>query len=116
MIQKESVLKVIDNTGVGFVKCFTMYKCGSFASIGDLIKVSVLTTKPTSKVTKGTVCKAVVVRTKNKLIRSDRSSIAFNENAVVLLNDKNEPIGTRIKGVVPREISSNLRAMALGVI
>lgn len=115
MIVKQSVLRVIDNSGAKAVRCFMVYK-KRYASIGTIIKVSVLKASPTSKIKKGSVCKAIVVRTKKVFIRDDRSSLVFSSNDVVLLNDKLEVIATRVKGVVPKEISSNIKTIAEGVI
>lgn len=116
MIYKETILDVIDNTGIKKVKCFNIYKCGMYAQIGDIIRVAIRDNIPTSKVNLDQTYKAVIVRTKNKYIRSDNSAVSFSHNAVVLLNDKNDPMGTRIKGVVPKELSANVRALAEGVV
>lgn len=115
MINKQTVLRVIDNSGAKLVRCFMVYK-KRYASIGSVIKVSVLKASPTSKIKKGSVCKAVVVRTKKVFIRKDRSSLAFSYNDVVLLNEKLELIATRVKGVVPKELTSNIKTIAEGVI
>jgi len=106
MIQEESRLVVADNTGAKSVKCFRILG-GSrrrFATIGDIIVVSVKSAIPSSAVKKGEVSRAVVVRTKKAVRRKDGSYIRFDDNAAVLLDDKLEPRGTRIFGPVAREL------------
>lgn len=115
MIIKETVVRVIDNSGAKVARCFMVYK-ERYASIGSVIRVSILKSTPTSKVKKGTVWKAIVVRTRQPFTRSDRSSLAFAHNDIVLLNDKLEVIATRVKGVVPRELTSNIKTIAEGVV
>lgn len=106
MIQEESRLVVADNTGAKSVKCFRILGGTKrrYASLGDVIVVSVKTATPTSKVKKGSVVKAVVVRTKKEVRRKDGSYIRFDENACVLLDNKFEMIGNRIFGPVAREL------------
>lgn len=106
MIQSETYLNVADNSGAKTVMCFKVLG-GSrrrYASLGDVIVVTVKDALPTSKVKKGTVTKAVIVRTKRENLRSDGSYIRFDDNAAVLLNNNLEPVGTRIFGPVAREI------------
>src|SRR3990167_3833492 len=106
MIQMQSVLDVADNSGARKVMCIKVLG-GShrrYARIGDVIKVSIKEALPRSKVKKGEVKKAVVVRTKYKVRRPDGSTVSFDGNAVVLLNNSDEPIGTRIFGPVTREL------------
>jgi large subunit ribosomal protein L14 len=106
MIQEESTLIVADNTGAKKVKCFRILG-GSrrkFASVGDVIVCSVKTAIPRSPVKKGEIARAVVVRTKKEIRRRDGSYIRFDENAVVLLDERGEPRGTRIFGPVAREL------------
>ncbi len=106
MIQNESYLNVADNSGARTVMCFKILG-GSrrrYASIGDIIVVAIKDALPTSKVKKGTVAKAVVVRTKKEIRRQDGTYIRFDDNAAVLLNNNLEPIGTRIFGPVAREL------------
>ncbi|AKC60371.1 50S ribosomal protein L14 [Blochmannia endosymbiont of Camponotus (Colobopsis) obliquus] len=107
MIQEQSVLNVADNSGARFVMCIKVLG-GSrrrYAGIGDIIKIAVKEAIPRSKVKKGDVLKAVVVRTKKGLRRLDGSVIRFDSNACVLLHNVNEqPIGTRIFGPVTREL------------
>lgn len=106
MIQAESYLTVADNSGARAVLCFKVLG-GSrrrYASVGDLIVCTVKDALPTSKVKKGTVTKAVVVRTKKEISRPDGSYIRFDDNAAVLLNTNLEPVGTRIFGPVAREL------------
>ncbi|MFZ2898132.1 MAG: 50S ribosomal protein L14 [Saprospiraceae bacterium] len=105
MIQQESRLKVADNSGAKEVLCIRVLG-GShrrYASVGDKIVVSVKDATP-GGVKKGTVSKAVVVRTKKEVRRKDGSYIRFDDNAVVLLNNADEPRGTRIFGPVAREL------------
>ena len=107
MIQMETVLESGDNSGAKRLKCFKVLGGSkkNFASVGDIIVVSIKEAIPQSKVKKGTVHKAVVVRTKKEILRSDGSTIRFDENAAVLLKGKDtEPVGTRIFGPVAREI------------
>ncbi|AKG53174.1 50S ribosomal protein L14 [Dehalogenimonas sp. WBC-2] len=106
MIQPYTRLKAADNTGVKSLMCINVLG-GSRkrrARIGDVIVCSVKRTAPDSAVKQGTVVKAVVVRQVAPLRRTDGSYIKFDENAAVLLNDKNEPRGTRIFGPVAREL------------
>ncbi len=105
MIQQESRLKVADNSGAKEVLCIRVLG-GSFrryASVGDKIVVTVKDASP-GGIKKGTVSKAVVVRTKKEVRRKDGSYIRFDDNAVVLLNNQDEPRGTRIFGPVAREL------------
>jgi large subunit ribosomal protein L14 len=106
MIQMTSVLDVADNSGAKKVYCIKVLG-GSrrrYASIGDIIIVSIREAIPGAKVKKGEVARAVIVRTKKELARSDGSSIRFDGNSAVLINKENEPIGTRIFGPVAREL------------
>ena len=106
MIQEETKLIVADNTGAKRVKCFRILGGSGrrYASVGDIIVVSVKAAVPTSRVKKGTVSKAVVVRTRKEVRRSDGSYIRFEENACVLLDEKLEMVGNRIFGPVAREL------------
>jgi large subunit ribosomal protein L14 len=106
MIRTESRLTVADNSGAKEVLC--MHVLGGtkrrYASVGDKIVVTVKSALPTSQVKKGTVTKAVVVRTTKEVRRKDGSYIRFEDNAAVLLNAQDEPRGTRIFGPVAREL------------
>jgi len=106
MIQMQSVLNVADNTGARSVMCIKVLGGSKrrYASVGDVIKVSVRDAAPRSRVKKGEVYSAVVVRTAKGVRRADGSLIKFDGNAAVLLNNKLEPIGTRIFGPVTREL------------
>jgi len=106
MIQQESRLKVADNSGAREVLCIRVLGNSGqdYAGIGDKIVVTVKDTLPGGAMKKGTVSKAVIVRTKNKLRRKDGSYISFDDNAVVLLNNSDDPRGTRIFGPVAREL------------
>jgi large subunit ribosomal protein L14 len=106
MIQMETVLDVADNTGARAVQCIKVMGGSKrrYASIGDLIKVSVKDAAPRGRVKKGEIYDAVVVRTAKGVRRSDGSLIRFDRNAAVLLTPKLEPIGTRIFGPVTREL------------
>lgn len=106
MIQMETVLQSGDNSGAKRLKCFKVLGGTNrrYASVGDIIVVSLKEVLPGSKTKKGSVQRAVVVRTKKGIQRKDGSSIRFDENACVLINKDNEPIGTRIFGPVAREI------------
>ncbi len=105
MIQQESRLKVADNSGAKEVLCIRVLGGSKrrYASVGDVIVVSVKDASP-GGVKKGTVSKAVIVRTKKEVRRKDGTYIRFDDNAVVLLNDSEEPRGTRIFGPVAREL------------
>ncbi len=106
MIQKETNLVVADNSGAKSVRAFTLYG-GSFkksASIGDVILCAVKDAIPNGKVKKGDVVKAVIVRTKKAINRPDGSTIKFDDNAVVIINDDKAPVGTRVFGPVAREL------------
>ncbi|MES1931199.1 50S ribosomal protein L14 [Salinisphaera shabanensis T35B1] len=106
MIQTESVLNAADNSGARRVQCIKVLG-GShrrYARVGDIIKVSVKDAIPRGRVKKGEVMNAVVVRTRHGVRRNDGSLIRFDNNAAVLLNNNNEPVGTRIFGPVTREL------------
>lgn len=106
MIQVETQLDVADNSGARRIACIKVLGGSKrkYASVGDVIVVSVKDAIPKGKVKKGEVYKAVVVRTAQSIQRMDGSSIRFDKNAAVLLNKQNEPIGTRIFGPVVREL------------
>lgn len=106
MIQTESRLEVADNTGAREVLCIKVLGGSKrrYAGIGDIIKVSVKEATPRGRVKKGEIYNAVVVRTAKGVRRQDGSLIKFDGNAAVLLNNKLEPIGTRIFGPVTREL------------
>ncbi len=106
MVQLRSMLEVADNSGAKKVQCIKVLG-GShkrYARLGDIIVVSVKEALPDSNIKKGTVTKAVVVRTKKEQRRLDGSYIRFDQNAVVLINTEGEPVGTRIFGPVAREL------------
>jgi large subunit ribosomal protein L14 len=106
MIQTETTLKVADNSGAKLLSCIKVIGGSKrrYASVGDVIIVSVKEAIPNSKVSKGSVMRAVIVRTAKELRRSDGSFIKFDDNSAVLINQQNEPIGTRIFGPVAREL------------
>ena len=106
MIQQESRLKVADNSGAKEVLCIRVLGGSKrrYASVGDMIVVTVKAASPGGGVKKGTVTRAVVVRTRKEIRRKDGSYIRFDDNAVVILNDSEEPRGTRIFGPVAREL------------
>jgi len=106
MIQMQSNLDVADNSGARRVMCIKVLG-GShrkYASVGDIIVVSVKDAIPRGRVKKGQVMKAVVVRTATDIRRPDGTVIRFDKNAAVLINNQKEPVGTRIFGPVPREL------------
>ena len=106
MIQVESTLQVADNSGAKKVACIKVLG-GShrrYASVGDIVVVSIKEAIPHSKVKKGDVMKAVIVRTAKEVKREDGTSIRFDRNAAVILNNQGEPVGTRIFGPVVREL------------
>lgn len=106
MIQQESKLKVADNTGAKRVKCFKVLGGSKrrYAHIGDIIVCSVQEADPDGSVKKGDVVKAVIVRTKSYIRRPDGTKIRFDSNSCVIIDDKNNPRGTRIFGPVAREV------------
>ena len=106
MIQQESRLNVADNSGAKEVLCIRVLGNSGqrYAGVGDKIVVSVKDAIPAGGIKKGTVAKAVIVRTTNKLRRKDGSYIRFDDNAVVILNQADEPRGTRIFGPVAHEL------------
>ena len=106
MIQNHTELMVADNTGAKRVECIKVLGGSKrrYAGVGDLIVITVKDAIPKGKVKKGTVHKAVVVRTRKEIFRDDGSKIQFDNNAVVLTDEKGEPIGTRIFGPVTREL------------
>ncbi len=106
MIQVQTELNVADNTGARIVECIKVLGGSKrrYASIGDIIVVSVKDAIPNGKVKKGSVHRAVVVRTKKGILRNDGSKVKFDTNSVVLTDEKGEPIGTRIFGPVTREL------------
>ncbi|MBN2202240.1 50S ribosomal protein L14 [bacterium] len=106
MIQQYTRLNVADNTGAKKVMCIKVLggTRRRYGSLGDIIVVSIKTAVPGGSVKKGEVSKAVVVRTRKEVGRVDGSYVRFDDNAVVLINDQNEPKGTRIFGPVAREL------------
>ena len=106
MIQTETVLNVADNSGARKVLCIKVLGGSKrrYAQIGDVIRVTVKDAIPRGKVRKGEICNALIVRTKKGVRRSDGSLIRFDSNAAVLLDNKREPIGTRVFGPVTREL------------
>ncbi|MGF0540499.1 50S ribosomal protein L14 [Agrobacterium sp. ES01] len=117
MIQMQTNLDVADNSGARRVMCIKVLGGSKrkYASIGDIIVVSVKEAIPRGRVKKGDVMKAVVVRTAKDIRRADGSVIRFDNNAAVLIDNKKEPIGTRIFGPVPRELraKSHMKIISL---
>ncbi len=106
MIQERSILKVADNSGAKIVRCFRILGATRkrYARIGDIIVASVQTAEPRKAVKKKDVVRVLVVRERDRLRRKDGSYISFDDNAVVLVDPKKEPIATRIFGPLPREL------------
>ena len=106
MIQVQTELNVADNTGARIVECIKVLGGSKrrYASVGDSIVVSVKDAIPNGKVKKGSVHKAIIVRTKYSIHRNDGSKVKFDNNAVVITDEKGEPIGTRIFGPVTKEL------------
>ena len=106
MIQMRTILDVADNSGARKIGCIKVLGSSKrkYASLGDVIVVSVKDAIPNSKIKKGDVVRAVVVRTKKGVKRPDGSYIKFDDNSAVLISPQNEPIGTRIFGPVAREL------------
>jgi len=106
MIQMETVLDVADNSGAKRVRCIKVLGGSKrkYATIGDVIVVSVKDAAPNGKVKKGQVARAVIVRTRKEVRRKDGSYIRFDDNSAVLITKENEPVGSRIFGPVAREL------------
>jgi large subunit ribosomal protein L14 len=106
MIQQQTYLNVADNSGAKRIMCIRVLGGSGrrYGTVGDIIVASVKEALPNSKVKEGDVVKAVIVRTKKEVSRSDGTHIRFDENAAVLINQYKEPIGTRIFGPVAREL------------
>jgi len=106
MIQQETFLDVADNSGARRIQCIRVLGTGQqwVGSVGDIIVAAVKDAIPHAGVKKGDVVKAVIVRTKKEINRADGSSIRFDNNAAVLINNQNEPRGTRVFGPVAREL------------
>ena len=106
MIQAETMLDVADNSGARRVQCIKVLGGSKrrYAGVGDIIKISIKEAIPNSRVRKGELFNAVVVRTRHGVRRPDGSLVRFDRNAAVLLNPQNQPIGTRIFGPVTREL------------
>jgi large subunit ribosomal protein L14 len=106
MIQERSILKVADNSGAKIVRCFRILggTRRRYAGVGDIVVASVQSAEPRKAVKKKDVVKVLVVRTKNALRRKDGSYVRFDENAVVLVDAKKEPVATRVFGPLPREL------------
>ena len=108
MIQERSVLKVADNSGAKIVRCFRILggTRHRYAKIGDIIVASVQVAEPRKTIKKKDVVKALVVRSRNATRRADGSYVRFDENAVVLIDAKREPVATRVFGPFPRELKA----------
>jgi len=106
MIQSRTILKVADNSGAREVRCITVlgHTQSRGGGIGDIIVGSIQKRLPTSELGKGKIVKGVIVRMRNRLRREDGSYIRFDDNAIVLINDSSEPLGTRVFGPVAREL------------
>lgn len=106
MIQERSILKVADNSGAKIVRCFRILggTRHRYAKIGDVIVASVQSAEPRKGVKKKDIVRTVLVRSKKAMRRKDGSYVRFDENAVVLVNPKKEPIATRIFGPIPKEL------------
>ena len=106
MIQTETRLRIADNSGAKVVSCIKVLGGSKrrYAYVGDIIVVAVKEAMPNSKVKKGDVVKAVIVRTAKEISRADGSHIKFDDNSAVLISEQSEPIGTRIFGPVAREL------------
>jgi len=105
MITEETSLVVADNSGAKKVKCFRVLgQRKRYASVGDIVKVSVKEAQPAAAIRKGQVCDALIVRTKHSIHRADGSHLRFDNNAVVIVDANKNPVGTRIFGPVAREL------------
>ncbi len=108
MIQERSILKVADNSGAKLVRCFRILggTRHRYAKIGNIVIASVQTAEPRKAVKKKDIVRCVLVRSRAATRRADGSYIRFDENAVVLINAKNEPVATRVFGPMPRELKT----------
>lgn len=105
MITEQTNLVVADNSGAKFARCFRIIgQRKEYARIGDIIKVAIKEAQPGGMVKKGQVCNALIVRTKHAVRRNDGTSVSFDNNAVVIVDANNNPLGTRIFGPVAREL------------
>ena len=106
MIQQESRLKVTDNSGAKELLCIRVLggTRRRYANVGDLIVATVKQASPTGTVKRKSVVKAVIVQTRNKILRSDGSTISFDDNAAVIIGDDGQPRATRVFGPIPREL------------
>jgi large subunit ribosomal protein L14 len=106
MIQMQTNLVVADNSGAKTARCIKVLGGSNhmITKIGDVIVVSITSITPNSKIKKGQVAKAVIVRTKSKIVRPDGSFVKFDDNAIVLVDKENEPLGSRVFGPVSREV------------
>ncbi|TSC89108.1 MAG: large subunit ribosomal protein L14 [Parcubacteria group bacterium Gr01-1014_3] len=106
MIQERSILKVADNSGAKTVRCFRVLGGSKkrYARVGEIVVASVQTAEPRKPVKKKDIVRVLVVRQRQAMRRSDGSYVRFDENAVVLIDEKNEPKGTRVFGPIPREV------------
>lgn len=105
MIAEETELVVADNTGAKKAKCFRVLgQKKKYAYVGDIIKVAIKEAQPGGVIKKGQVCTALIVRTKHRISRPDGSHLCFDNNACVIIDEKKNPIGTRILGPVAREL------------
>ena len=109
MIQMQTNLVVADNSGAKTARCIKVLGGTDhfITHVGDVIIVSITSVVPNSKVKKGQVARAVIIRTRNRIKRKDGSSIAFDDNAVVLVDKEGEPIGSRVFGPASREVRAN---------
>jgi len=117
MIQPQTILRVVDNSGAKVIRCFRVLGGTKrrYAELGDMIVASVQIAEPRREIKKKAVVKAIVVRQKKAFRRKDGSYIRFNENAAILVNEKKEPIGNRIFGPIPREIREKGYSKAAGL-
>lgn len=106
MIQTQSKMEVADNTGVKEIMCIKVLGGSKrrYARVGDIVVAVVKKALPTSKIKDGSIVRAVVIRTASQISRNDGSIIRFDRNSAVLLSPKNEPLGTRVFGPIPREL------------
>ncbi len=108
MIQERSILKVADNSGAKTVRCFRILggTRRRYAQVGDIVIASVQVAEPRKNVKKKDIIKALIVRQRNPIRRSDGSYLRFDENAIVIVDNKKEPIATRVFGPLPRELKA----------
>lgn len=118
MIQKQTIIKVTDNSGVRYAKCIQIYGNTAMGSINSIMLITVRNLKLAGKLKKGAILKSIIIRLKRKINRKTGDSVSFNENAIVLLNKKEDLYGTRVFGPMCNELRRKnfVKLLSLGSI